>query len=164
MGCGKSAVGRELSKLLNYPLVDLDVLIEEKAEKSIPQIFEEQGEGVFRKIEADVLVELSMQGPNHQIISTGGGIIVKEENHQHLDNLGFVVWLTAKSQTVYERVKDSDRPLLQTENPLATIEQMQASRQAFYEKASHVAIETDELSINEIATGVLETARYHYCR
>jgi len=164
MGCGKSAVGRELARLLNYPLVDLDVLIEKKANKTIPEIFTEKGEDGFRLLESEVLANLCSQQKNHQIISTGGGIVVKEENHASLSQLGFVVWLTAKPKTIYQRVKDSNRPLLQTEDPLTTICEMLEKRSKWYEKAAHVAIESDDLSIQEIATGVLQTARCHYCR
>jgi len=164
MGCGKSAIGKELANLLSYPLVDTDQVIENEAGRTIPEIFQDEGEPGFRKKETETLAELVKQQPNHQIISTGGGIVVTEENHAYLSQLGFVVWLTARPETVLARVEGSTRPLLATEDPLQTIKDLQAQRHDAYEKASHVAIETDDLTINEIASGVLETARYHFCK
>ena len=161
MGTGKSTIGRELSKMLNYPLVDTDQSIVKKAGKPIPQIFEEEGEAAFRVIETEILEELAEKEGN--IISTGGGIIVSERNRKILHKLGYVVWLAASPQEILERTsRNSNRPLLNGDDPEGTITRLMEERTPFYQDAAHLQIETDQLCFDEICNGIIESARYHY--
>lgn len=161
MGTGKSTIGRELSKMLSYPLVDTDHAIVKKAGKPIPQIFEEEGEEAFRAIETEVLEELAEKEGN--IISTGGGIIVSEKNREILRKLGYVIWLAASPQEILDRTsRNSNRPLLNNDDPEGTITRLLEERTPLYQDASHLQIETDQLCFDEICNGIIESARYHY--
>lgn len=165
MGCGKSTVGRALHHRLGYPLVDMDQVIEQRAGKPIPRIFEEDGEGVFRDLEAGVLRELGEAGAPRRIISTGGGVVLREENRALLGRLGYVVWLNAPAEVVWERTsKNRNRPLLQVEDPLERIRALMVEREPLYREAAHLRLDTAGLCSDEIAAGILECARYFFTR
>lgn len=117
MGSGKSSVGRLLSSLTGFALVDTDTLVAQEAGQSIPAIFEQHGEDHFRTLETKVLQ--SLVGRIGLIVATGGGVIVTEENRKLLPQIGPVVWLDASPEQLYQRVKQSKRPLLQTADPAA---------------------------------------------
>ncbi|MEJ6647449.1 MAG: shikimate kinase [Akkermansiaceae bacterium] len=161
MGTGKSTIGRELSKMLSYPLIDTDHAIAKKAGKSIPKIFAEDGEEAFRKMETDLLEELLEKEGN--IIATGGGIVGSERNRNILRQLGYVVWLAASPEEILDRTsRNNNRPLLNNEDPSGTILRLLAERNPLYSEASHLNIETDQLCFDEICNGIIESARYHY--
>jgi shikimate kinase len=159
MGTGKTTVGKRVAQSLNFQFVDTDALIVEKEGKSIQAIFEEVGEAGFRKIETRVLSECCHHG--EQVISTGGGVVTQEVNHPILTHGGYVIWLKASPEVIYERVRRSqERPLLKTENPQSTIRNLLESRETFYEKCADLTILTDDLSLEETIYGVTETARF----
>lgn len=163
MGCGKSTIGRKLQTLLGYPLVDTDQLIEEKAGTSIAEIFARRGEPYFRELESAVLQELSAPGTPRRIIATGGGIIGRKANRKLLSQLGYVVWLQAPVEVILQRTaRNRDRPLLQTENPREKIERLLAERSPLYHEIADLELETAGLETEEIACGILESARYHF--
>lgn len=163
MGSGKSTIGREIGKLLGYPLIDTDSQIEEAEKLSVSDIFSLKGEPYFRDCETQTCLKLLKSGLSHHIIATGGGLPVKEENRSLLKKLGYVVWLDADTDTILERTsRNSDRPLLQTENPRATIESMLDKRNSIYQEVSHLHLQTTGLSISETAHGILESARYFF--
>ena len=150
MGSGKTSVGLKLSYKLKMPVEDTDKLIERREGKSIRQIFEEEGEEVFRKKETELLGELAdRQG--RVIYSVGGGTPVREENRTLLRQLGTVVYLQISPETVYERLKgDTTRPLLQCENPLEKIRELIESREEAYESCADIIIAVDLLDMEEI--------------
>ncbi len=150
MGSGKTSVGLKLSYKLKMPVEDTDKLIERREGKSIRQIFEEEGEEVFRKKETELLGELAdRQG--RVIYSVGGGTPVREENRKLLRQLGTVVYLQISPETVYERLKgDTTRPLLQCENPLEKIRELIESRKEAYESCADIIIAVDLLDMEEI--------------
>lgn len=157
MGCGKTTVGRHLAKLESAIFLDTDERIEEKQERSISDIFARDGETAFRDMETDYLKELIRFRKEGLIISTGGGMPVREENRKLLQELGFVVYLKAAPETVYERIKDDTRrPLLQCEDPLARIREMMERRSAAYESTAHYIIEVDPYSQQELAEIIRE--------
>lgn len=163
MGCGKSTVGRELQQRLGYPLVDMDSLIEQRACKSITALFSELGEPAFRDLETALLQELSDPEAPRRIISTGGGVIVRPENRALLRQLGYVVWLQAPVGTILDRTsRNRDRPLLHTDDPRARIEALLGERTPWYRETAHLALDTRGLDSGEIATGILESARYFF--
>ena len=163
MGSGKSTIGRELNKSLGYQFIDTDQLIEQQAGKTIPQIFEQDGEEVFRDMETQLIQEMINQKPNHHIISTGGGTPLRPENQTLLQDLGFVVWLTCTPEDILQRTSRSkDRPLLNCDDPLPVIMKMLAQRNPIYEQTAHLTINTSSLAFDEIACGILESARYHF--
>ncbi|RYD65881.1 MAG: shikimate kinase [Verrucomicrobiaceae bacterium] len=163
MGSGKSTVGRELHQRLGYPLVDMDHVIEHRAGKPITAIFADEGEGVFRDRETELLVELSDPSGPRRIISTGGGVIGRDENRTLLRQLGYVVWLHAPMEVILERTgKNRDRPLLHTDDPVARIEALMTQRRPLYAETAHLKVDTSGLDCGELATGILESARYFF--
>ncbi|MEM9018876.1 MAG: shikimate kinase, partial [Verrucomicrobiota bacterium] len=158
MGTGKTTIGKQVAKSLGLEFVDTDALIARKAGKSIPDIFEEDGEKVFRRFETEVLRECV--GKTDQVISTGGGIVTQPENSPLLEEGGYVVWLRAEAETIFERVRrNKHRPLLQVDDPLGTIRGLLEIRDPLYEQAQNLSIRTDELTMDETCYGVTETAR-----
>lgn len=163
MGTGKSTIGRQLSKALGYPLIDTDARIVAQQKRSIADIFEKEGEGCFRDLETETLRSLREDRCHKRIIATGGGVVLREENRQLLRDLGFVVWLVAKPETILERTsRNKERPLLQTKDPAETIRLMLEERDASYRESAHLILETTNLDFSEITTGIIECARYHY--
>lgn len=163
MGSGKSTVGRELHQRLGYPLVDMDHVIEQRAGKSITAIFAEDGEETFRDMETMLLGELNAVDAPRRIISTGGGVVGREINRKLLRQLGYVVWLNAPVNVILERTgRNRDRPLLHAEDPLARVTALMEIRQPFYQDSAHLKVETGGLNCGELATGILESARYFF--
>ena len=163
MGCGKSTVGRELQQRLGYPLVDMGQVIEHRAGKPITAIFAEEGEPAFRDMETDLLRELSDPESPRRIISTGGGVVGRAENRELLKKLGYVVWLHAPVSVILERTgKNRARPLLHTENPAEKIRTLMAERQPLYQESSPLKLDPSGLDCRELATGILECARYFF--
>ncbi len=150
MGCGKSTVGIRLSYRLRRVVEDTDKLIERKAGKSISDIFKEDGEAAFRQMETNCLKEL-MALKEERIISTGGGLPMRVENHELLKQLGCVVYLRISPQCVWERLKnDTTRPLLQCDDPMAKIEELLAKRAPVYEQAADVILDVDGKNMEEV--------------
>lgn len=153
MGSGKTTVGKELATILNYNFVDLDEIIENKYGK-ITDIFSQKGEKYFRELETQELKNLEKQ--SNFVLSTGGGIILKDENIKILKDLGQVFYLSAKSETIYNRIKNQKhRPLLNTQNPKKTIEEILSKRLGKYKKSGE-KITTDDKSAKEIAGEIYE--------
>ena len=163
MGSGKSTVGRELQHRLGYPLVDMDHVIEQRARKSIAAIFADEGEEAFRDMETALLEELDDPVAPRRIISTGGGVIGRERNRALLRRLGYVVWLHAPLAVILDRTgRNRDRPLLHTDDPVARVEALMAVRKPLYAEAAHLHVDTSGLDCGELATGILESARYFF--
>lgn len=163
MGSGKSTVGRELHQRLGYPWVDMDLVIEQRTGKSITAIFADSGEEAFRDMETRLLEELRQPDAQRKIISTGGGVIGREENRRLLRELGYVVWLHAPTSMILERTgKNRDRPLLHTDDPAARVTELLAVREPLYAGTAHLRVDIAGLDSGELATGILESARYFF--
>jgi shikimate kinase len=163
MGCGKSTIGRELRRLLGYPLVDMDAVIEERAGKPITRIFAEDGEETFRDMESRLLVELAGAAENGRIIATGGGVVERPENRACLQRLGYVVWLSAPPAVIVQRTRNNqERPLLHTGDPASRITHLLARREPWYRESAHLMVDTAGLDSRELASGILESARYFF--
>ena len=159
MGSGKSSVGRILSSLTGFALVDTDTLVAREAGQSIPVIFKEHGEEHFRALETKVLQGLV--GRIGLIVSTGGGVVVAEENRKLLPQIGPVVWLDASPEQLYQRVKHSNRPLLQTADPRRTLEELYAKREPLYAGAAAIRIDSATLTHRQTAEAVLAHFQRH---
>jgi shikimate kinase len=158
MGCGKSTVGRIAASKLGYQFADTDHIVCAESLSTIPKIFEREGEAGFRNRESSALRRLL--GSKGHVIATGGGIITQPVNLPLLKHLGFIVWLEADPQVLAARTASNhDRPLLNEENPQAKLERLLTSRRDFYAQLADLRIQTDELSPNESAIGVIESAR-----
>ncbi len=134
MGCGKSSIGRRLATRLKLPFVDADSEIVEAAGKSIAEIFEEDGEEVFRDGERRVIARLL--DTSAQILATGGGAFMNADIRENIHSKGISIWLRADLDLLMERVaRRSHRPLLQTENPRAVMQNLINERYPVYEQA-----------------------------
>jgi shikimate kinase len=153
MGAGKTTVGRELAKKLGYRFFDTDVLIEKVARKRINEIFNDQGEDYFRQLESQVLSELS--ACNQSIISTGGGIVMRQFNWSYLRH-GLVIWLDAPVEVLLDRLQnDTTRPLLQTPNPAKALQKLLDQRRNRYAEADlHIRITASDTA-EQIVSRVL---------
>jgi shikimate kinase len=156
MGTGKTAVGKALKKISEFPLIDTDELIEEQANSSISNIFKLHGEEYFRNLESAVCKRLDKY--SNTIISTGGGIILREENIKALKESGTVFLLTASPEEIYERTKRNkgQRPLLLVANPLQKIESLLDARNENYLKAKDHEINTVDRPVSSIASEIWE--------
>ena len=145
MGSGKSTISDYLSTVFDMKLVEMDQVIAEKEEMSIPDIFATYGEEYFRNLETNLLKEL--QTGQNCIISCGGGVALRQENVVEMKKNGRVVLLTASPETIFERVKDSnDRPILDGNKNVEFI----AGRREKYEAAADVVVQTDNKTILQI--------------
>jgi shikimate kinase len=134
MGAGKSTIGRRLSARLGLMFFDADTEIETAAGMSIPDIFESRGELDFRDGEARVIARLLDGGP--AVLATGGGALLRKETRDRIREKAVSIWLKVDSEVVMRRVKRrSDRPLLQTADPEATVERLLREREPLYEQA-----------------------------
>ena len=155
MGSGKTTISKLLSKKLNLPLFDIDEIFEQQENCTIVDFFKNHSEEKFRKIESEILKETLKQ--KNCIISTGGGIVLKEDNRDMLfkDNI-LTIYLKATSETIYQRIKnDKTRPLLLVENPQLEIKKILNTREKFYNLAK-TTIETDKKTKEEIAREILK--------
>ena len=157
MGCGKTTVGKNLARITGYTFTDTDEMIEKQQGRTISEIFATDGEEAFRKMETKLLEQLIQEQSTQLVISTGGGMPLREKNRKLLAELGTVIYLQTKPQTVYERIKDdTKRPLLQCEDPLARINEMLAARGPIYESTTNNIIPVDDLRQSEIAELIRE--------
>src|ERR1700716_1782238 len=134
MGAGKSTIGRRLAARLHLPFADADTAIEEAASMSIPDNFETHGEAYCRNGEARVIARLLDNGP--AVIATGGGAFMREETRDRIREKAVSIWLRAAAEIIMRRVRRrADRPLLQTENPEATVSRLLEQREPVYQNA-----------------------------
>ena len=159
MGVGKSTIANGLAKSLGFDVLDTDKMIEDRQSRSINEIFANEGEQTFREMESVILNDL-VGSTDHSVISTGGGIVIREENIKVLRSMGVVFWLDAGVDSILDRVTGNrDRPLLRTEDPRETIQNLLSEREPLYENCADERIQTDDLSVDEISYGIAETAR-----
>jgi shikimate kinase len=141
-------------------LVDIDTLIEQSEQMTIPRIFETLGEPAFRKIETAVIHRVA-KGDNI-IISTGGGAVLRQENMDALRETGVIICLKATPDTILIRTgRTNNRPLLQVENPLQRIRELLEYRMPFYEKAD-IIITTDDKTPLQVAEYIIEKLKGEY--
>ena len=144
MGSGKSSVGRRLAARLGLPFVDADTEIETAAHMTIPEIFAQRGEAEFREGERRVISRvLTTRAP--LVLATGGGAFMNAETRARVKELGISVWLKAEPDVLMRRVrKRSNRPLLATADPEATLRRMLAEREPVYALADITILSSDE--------------------
>lgn len=154
MGSGKSAAGEILARrMATYHFLDTDGILERAAGMSIPDIFEREGEDAFRDAEAQVLD--SVHAYVRCVISTGGGAVMRNMNWSKLQS-GIVVYLKVEPEVIMKRIEGTDRPLLQTDDPLETLRELMEHRKVKYEQADvHVEI-GEGLDVNGVADKIIK--------
>jgi len=155
MGAGKSAVGRQLARMLHLNFMDTDDEIESRTGVDIPFIFEKEGEEGFRKREAKVIDDLSkIEGV---VLATGGGAIVDPQNRSHLGARGFVVYLyTTVEQQLARTQKGRERPLLENGDRKKILDDLMADRESMYREIADLIVETDGRKVKAVANEILE--------
>lgn len=149
MGSGKSTVGRALARRLDKAFFDSDQVIEERTGVRVSVIFEIEGEQGFRRREKTVIDDLTLR--KDIVLATGGGSILDAENRGHLLSRGFVVYLKAPVEQLFERSnRDRNRPLLQTEHPRETLEALLRERDPLYRGAADLIISTDDRTVKQV--------------
>jgi shikimate kinase len=157
MGCGKSSVGRRLSGLTGHRFVDTDELIMQSEGRNIPEIFSRSGEDYFRDVEQRSLENLL--GVCGIILSTGGGLVLRPANRETLKRIGIVAWLDASPDVLFERAaRSGKRPLLQTEDPRKTFDELLGVRRELYNLTADFRIDSTRLSHDEAAQILLDEA------
>jgi len=156
MGTGKTAVGKALARKLNLSFVELDLLVEQKAGKSIPDIFQQDGEIAFRQLEIEVTREVA-QGEN-TVIAGGGGVVLNQINIDRLRQKSIIVYLTASPAVILKRIlgDGEKRPLLNVANPSLTIQELLRFRRPFYKRAADITIDTSKLSVDAVADRIVD--------
>lgn len=155
MGAGKSTIGRLLSQELKLEFIDSDKEIELRAGADIPWIFDVEGESGFRDREESVINELSQK--NNIVLSTGGGAVIRQANRIVLQAHGTVVYLqTSVEQQLDRTSRDKNRPLLQTENPRAVLEQLMEVRHPLYTDAADIVVKTDNRHPKTVTTEIIK--------
>ena len=155
MGVGKTTVGRQLARLLNYEFVDSDHEIEAKSGASIPWIFDVEGEQGFRLREQAMLDELSQR--SGIVLATGGGAVVREENRHVLQKRGIVVYLKADVAELLRRTAhDKNRPLLQNDDPGMTLSALIAEREPWYQEVADIVFDTQRKNSSSTANLLLK--------
>lgn len=155
MGAGKSTISDYLSTMFAMDIVEMDQVIAEREEMTIPDIFATYGEEYFRTLETNLLIE--MQSKKNTIVSCGGGAAMRERNVQEMKKNGRVVLLTASPETIYERVKDSDdRPVLNGRKNVKGISELMEQRREKYEAAADVVVNTDGKTVLQICEELVQ--------
>ncbi len=159
MGVGKTAVGQLLAKKLKRKFIELDSLIEQKAGKSIPDIFQQDGEIAFRELEIEVTKEVAER--ENAVISCGGGLVLNKINIDRLRESSRIVYLTVSPRVVLKRVsmQEGQRPLLEVDNPTLTIRELLKFRKPFYERAADIIVNTSKMDINAVAEQIIESLK-----
>ena len=155
MGAGKTTVSDYLSTMFAMDIVEMDQVIADREEMSIPDIFATYGEEYFRNLETNLLIE--MQSRKNTVISCGGGAALRERNVAEMKKNGRVVLLTASPETIYERVKDSDdRPVLNGRKIVEGISELMEQRREKYEAAADIVINTDNKNVLQICEELVQ--------
>ncbi len=154
MGTGKTVVARLLAEKLGYRFVDTDRQIERYTKKSISDIFAQDGEAEFRRLEKLLLHWLIHY--DRAVISSGGGMVANPDNLNELKQMGRIICLKATPEVILERIKNEPhRPLLHAPDPLSRIKELLARREACYAKADY-RIDTSQLTTEQVADRIIE--------
>lgn len=154
MGSGKTAVGKQLARLLEMQFYDSDAEIERVTGVDIPFIFEKEGEAKFRERECEAIDGLTQL--NGVILATGGGAVLSAVNRKHLKNRGQVVYLKTSVEQQLERTKQTrHRPLLRTADPERRLHDLLALRAPLYESIASIIVSTDHRRVPAVAADIL---------
>lgn len=155
MGSGKTAVGRQLARMLNLKFYDSDVEVEQRTGVDIPYIFEREGESGFRQREREVIEALTAL--DGVVVATGGGAVLLPENRECLRTRGCSVYLQTSVAQQVERTRHSHhRPLLNTPNPEAKLRELMSVREPLYKATAHIIVPTDGRHVRGVAEDIVQ--------
>jgi len=158
MGSGKTAVGRQLARLLEYPFYDGDHEVEQRSGADIPLIFEREGEAGFRRREREVVEELT--GYARIVLATGGGAVLHADTRRDLASRGWVVYLEASVAQQAERAgRTHHRPLLHDTDPLVRLEELMRVREPLYRQIADLTVSTNHRRVQAVADRIAEEYR-----
>lgn len=145
-GGGKSTVGRQLARRLNFEFFDTDLVVERRIGCSIRSFFETEGEEAFRDVEQHVIAELC--GGSGTVLATGGGVVLRRANRERLHSDTTVLYLRSTPEDLFRRLRhDTKRPLLQVANPLSKLHELHAERDPLYRETAHFIVDTGRPSV-----------------
>ena len=153
MGSGKTTVGKYLAEVSGYTYYDVDIIIEQETQKSIPEIFSQHGEPFFRDLEQRVIARVS--NSKHAVISCGGGCVLNPANIIRLKQTGKLFWLAAEPETVYDRIKDQGSRPLSVNKTFEDIKSMMQKRQSLYKEAADYRIAVDHKTVGKVVDDIL---------
>ena len=155
MGTGKSTVATYLSQEHDLGVMEMDEMIVQREGMSIPDIFKNHSEEYFREVETKILKEICMMTNN--IVSCGGGVVLRSENVEEMKKSGTIVLLSASPETILERVKeDTSRPLLNGNKNVTFISEMLEKRRLKYEAAADIVVQTDDKQVSDICKEIFD--------
>ena len=159
MGTGKTVVGKALAEKLGKKFIELDALIERKAGKTIPEIFQQDGEIAFRELEIQAASEVSQK--RNAVIACGGGVVLNKINIDRLKQESVIVYLTASPEVIMERTSSdrNERPLLETTDKASEVRRLLQFRKPFYERAAEITVDTSKLDIDTVAARIIEKVK-----
>jgi shikimate kinase len=158
MGSGKTAVGKQLAKLLGWPFFDSDHEVVTATGADIPLIFEREGEEGFRRRESEQIARLT-QG-HHVVLATGGGAVLNAGNREHLRQRGWVVFLeTSVDQQARRAARTGQRPLLYGHDPRQRLQQLWQLREPLYRDIADCTVNTDNQRVAAVADTILAAYR-----
>lgn len=153
-GSGKSTVGRQLARRLKLPFFDSDQIIEERLGCSIRDYFEREGEDRFRDVEQSVINKLTLEPAG--LLSTGGGVVLRAANREHLHERSQVVYLNSSPAELFRRLRhDVNRPLLQVADPLERLRELHLARDPLYRETAHFIMDTGRPSVATLVNMIL---------
>lgn len=153
MGSGKSAVGRQLARVLGMPFIDSDQEIEQRTGVDVPMIFEREGEEGFRRRERDMIAELTTR--ERIVLATGGGAVINADNRRHLAERGWVVYLeTSVAQQAERAGRTRHRPLLQGVDPAQRLQELMQIREPLYRSIADLTISTNRRRVPQVVEHV----------
>ncbi|MES9900529.1 MAG: shikimate kinase AroK [Sedimenticola sp.] len=154
MGAGKTTIGRQVAGLLGLEFSDSDHEIQHRTGVDIPTIFDFEGEDGFRKREKAVIDDLTQQ--DGYVLATGGGAVLDPDNRRNLSSRGFVVYLYCSPEQQYERtLRDRNRPLLQTDDPLLQLQNLLELRDPLYRQTADIVVTTEKRGASAVAREII---------
>ncbi|MDC0262062.1 shikimate kinase [Planctomycetaceae bacterium] len=161
-GSGKSSVARLLAERLGWAFRDADVELEERAGKTIREIFADDSETVFRDLEEEVITDLLTH--DRLVLATGGGAVLRKTTRERLQSAGPVIWLTASAETLYQRIHADEttgerRPDLTDQGGLLEVQSLLSERKPVYQQASSIVVETEGKSVVQIADAIWDALK-----